>query len=294
MHKSMFALAAAFAACAFGGDVVLENARMRLTIGDDAVVKSLVVKPSGVECVDATERLPLFSVTQDRPFNNEIKLTYPNAQTTYPANRVRREGDELIVGFEIAPYEARVKVREAADYLLFELAGFIVKPSDYGGLRMTPPPVKSFRLVQLPVKDRANFGDWLNVVWDGSAATAVVGACPMAVANGERRHGFHLLTADADRDLKLVGTTAAIVAAETPSFLASLDSMERGCGLPLGVESRRKPEMNASIYWTWQIGPENVDEHIAFAKEGGFRMMLIYYPALVKGAMKPMFLPTVL
>ena len=99
------------AACA-QGDIVLENARLKLTLGEDAVVKSLTVKPSGEECIDATERLSLFAVTQDRPFNNEIKLTYPNAETTYPANRLRREGDELIVGFEIAPYEARVKVRE--------------------------------------------------------------------------------------------------------------------------------------------------------------------------------------
>ena len=33
------------AACA-QGDIVLENARLRLTLGEDAVVKSLKVKPS--------------------------------------------------------------------------------------------------------------------------------------------------------------------------------------------------------------------------------------------------------
>ena len=259
------------------GAVVLENARLKLIVGDNAVVQSLQVKPSGEECLDPTERLPLFSVTQDRPFNNEIKLTYPNTQTTYPANSVRKVGDELIVGFETAPYEARVKVRAAKDYLLFELVGFIVERSDYGGLKMTTPPVKSFRLVQLPVKNRENFGDWLNVVWDDRAATAVVGGGPMTVINGEPRHGFRLLAADADRDLKLVGATAAIVASETAAFLDSLDSMERGCGLPLGVESRRKPELNASIYWSSAITPKNVDEHIALAKEGGFRLMLLYY-----------------
>ena len=285
MNKSVAAVAlSAFCAACAMGDVVFENARLKMTIGDDAVVRSLQVKPSGEECLDPTEQLPLFSVTQDRPFNNEIKLTYPNTQTTYPANRVRQVGDELIVGFEIAPYEARVKVRVAKDYLLFELAGFIVKRADYAGLRMSPPPVKSFRLVQLPVKNRANFGDWLNVVWDDRAAAAVVGGGPMTVINGEPRHGFRLLAADADRDLKLVGATAAIVAAEKGAFLESLDSMERECGLPLGVESRRKPELNASSYWSSDITPRNVEEHIALAKQGGFRMMLLYYPGLLKGA----------
>ena len=275
--------ACGLAVCACG-DVVIENERMRLTVGDDAVVKSLKVKPSGEECVDATERLPLFSVTQDRPFNNEIKLTYPNTETTYPANSVKREGDELIVGFEIAPYEARVKVREEKDYLLFELAGFIVEPGDYGGLKMKRPPVKSFRLIQLPVKDRENFGDWLNVMWDDKAATAVVGAEPLTVINGYRRHGFHLLAADVCRDLKLVGAKAALVAAETGAFLDSLSAMEKGCGLPNGVESRKSPKMNASIYWSYSVTPKTVDENIAFAKKGGFRMMMLYYPCIVKGS----------
>ncbi len=275
--------AALFTTCACG-DVVFENARMRLAIGDDAVVKSLKMKPSGEECIDATESLPLFSVTQDRPFNNEIKLTYPNTETTYPANRVRREGGELIVGFEIAPYEARVRVWEESDYILFELAGFIVKPDDYGHLKMKLPPVKSFRLVQLPVKDRANFGDWLNVIWDDVAATAVVAAEPTTVINGERRHGFHLLTADVCRDLKLVGAKAAIVASRTESFLDSLAAMEKGCGLPNGVESRRSSKMNASIYWSSSVTPKTVDDNIALAKQGGFRMMLLYYPCIVKGA----------
>ena len=285
MRKILFlTLAFALSVASVRGAVVLENARLKLIVGDNAVVQSLQVKPSGEECIDPTEQLPLFSVTQDRPFNNEIKLTYPNTQTTYPANSVRQVGDELNVGFEIAPYEARVKVRVAKDYLLFELTGFIVEKEDYGNLKMTLPPVKSFRLVQLPVRNRTNFGDWLNVVWDEKAATAVVGGGPLTVINGEKRHGFRLLAADADRDLKLVGATAAIVAAETPAFLESLSSMEKGCGLPLGVESRKCPEMNASIYWSPHVTPKTVDDHIALAKEGGFRMMMIYYPALVKGA----------
>lgn len=284
MKKTIFAALCVMGAFASCGDVVLENAHMRLTLGDDAVVKSLVVKPSGVECVDSTERLPLFSVTQDRPFNNEIKLTYPNTETTYPANRVSREGDILVVGFETAPYEARVRVKEASGYILFELAGFVVEPSDYGSLNMKTPPVKSFRLVQLPVKDRANFGDWLNVMWDDDAATAVVAAEPMTVINGVRRNGFHLFTADVCRDLKLVGAKAAIVSARTDAFLNSLSEMEDGCGLPNGVKSRQSPKLNASIYWSSFVTPKTVDENIALAKQGGFKMMLLYYPCIVKGA----------
>ena len=90
MRKILFStFVVALSVASAQGAVVLENARLKLIVGDNAVVQSLQVKPSGEECLDPTERLPLFSVTQDRPFNNEIKLTYPNTQTTYPANSVR-------------------------------------------------------------------------------------------------------------------------------------------------------------------------------------------------------------
>ena len=121
-------------------------------------------------------------------------------------------------------------------------------------------------------------------MWDDAAATAVVAADPMTVINGTPRHGFHLLTADVNRDLKLIGAKAAIVAARTPAFLDSLAAMEKECGLPDGVESRRRPQINASIYWSSSITPNTVDENIALAKRGGFRLMLIYYPSFVKGS----------
>ena len=174
-------LAAVSAACAAMGDVAVETDTFRLVVGDDAAAKSLVVKATGEECVDAREGVPLFTSTQERPFNNETKLAHPNKRTTYRANRVRREGDMLVVGFAVAPYEALVRVRERGGYALFTLEGFRTNTTDekqYGGLTMDVPPVASFRLLQLPVRSRANFGDWLNVSWDDRAAVAVVGADP--------------------------------------------------------------------------------------------------------------------
>ena len=93
---------AAFTTCAVANrsDVVIENARMKLVIGGDARAKSLVVKATGQEMFDVTEDIPVFSVVQDRPFNNEVKLLFANKRTEYRADRVRREGDCLFVGFE--------------------------------------------------------------------------------------------------------------------------------------------------------------------------------------------------
>ena len=275
---------AALAATTAWGDVVLENSKARLVVGDDACVKSLRLKANGEELIDATEKIPLFTTTQERPFNNEAKLNWPNKRTTWPANRLRREGDRLIAGFEIATYEAVVGVKSGDGYFVFTLEKFnCVAALEYEGLKMDTPPVAGFRVAQLPVKHRENIGDWLNVVWDERGAAAVVGADPYATIDHDRRHGFELLYADLTRGLSLTGGKAAIVAgAGKDDFLASMDKLERDLGLPRGVESRRDPRLNASIYWTSNINPANVDEHIALAKRGGFRMMLIYFPAMTK------------
>ena len=72
-------------------DIVIENAHLRLTVGSDCIVKSLIHKASGEECLVQDQDISLFSVTQQRPYNNEVKLVYCNKRTTYQANRLRRE-----------------------------------------------------------------------------------------------------------------------------------------------------------------------------------------------------------
>lgn len=90
---SRAAMACAFAvglfahtACHAQSDaIVLENAAFRLVVGTNALARSLVVKATGEECLSNAEPLPIFTATQDRPFNNEIKLIHPNKRTVYPA-----------------------------------------------------------------------------------------------------------------------------------------------------------------------------------------------------------------
>ncbi|MBR4769008.1 MAG: hypothetical protein IK088_08540 [Lachnospiraceae bacterium] len=264
------------------GIIILENDAFRLEIGADCIVKSLVVKSTGEECCEPDEEIAFFSVTQDRPFNNEVKLAHPNKRTTYPGNRVRREGDELIVGFHLAPYEARIGITVRPGYISFKLNGFIVKPTDYGTLDMDFPPAAVFRLIQIPVKHRENFGEWLNVVWDDRAVVNVLGTSPYTVIDSEYRKKCRILYADADRDILLKGAEASIISSAPDAFLDVMDEFEKDYGLPRGVQSRKGPFINCSAYWTDKIHPGNVDEHIFYAKKGGFRMMLIYYYAFTK------------
>ena len=266
------------------GEIVIGNQYFRLTVGEDCKVKHFVRIANGQDLAVAGEEISLFSVTQDRPFNNEIKLAYMNKRTTYQANRLARHGDTLTVGFELAPYDALVSVKECEDYVSFTLQGFRVHPEGYNSyLCMDTPPVSEFRLVQLPLAHGESFGEWLNIISGDGFSVAVVATSPCERIDSEKRSRCRILTADADADIKLIGSQAAIIARDTADFLDSMDAFERDFSLPLGVESRRNPLINASIYWTSDpITPETIDAHIALAKKGGFRLMLFNYRAFFR------------
>ncbi len=261
-------------------DIILENSQFRLTVGGNAVVKSLIHKATGEECLDLHEPTALFSVTQDRPYHNEIKLSHLCKETTFQANRITREGNRLIVGFELVPYTAIVEIQVKPAYIAFTLVDFEVDVAEYNGHKMDLPPVKEFRLLQLPVKNRENFGDWLNVMWDENVAVNVLASSPHTLIDTVRYQNYRIFYADALREVKLQGCTALLLVSDSHSFLDKVEIVEQDFDMPKGVESRRCKEIGYSIYRTAKVTPETVDEHIRYAKLGGFRMMLIFIPAI--------------
>ncbi len=281
-------MAAIFTACSDNnvrdikcGDVVIENEQFRLVIGSNAVAKSLILKSTGEECLMQGENIAIFSVTQERPYQNEIKLAHPNKKTTFQADSIYREGDQLIVSFELVPYEAIIKIKETSAYVGFTLEGFKVDPDAYPAayFNITPPPATELRLLQLSVRNREYFGEWLNVSWDDKVAVNVLATDEYACIDSEGRNGYRILTATAVKDIKFKGTGAALIVCKTDDLLDNIAQIEEDFNLPKGVESRRSDMINASYYWTANINPGNVDENIKYAKMGGFRTMNIYYPA---------------
>ena len=266
-------------------DIILENKHFRLTIGSDCCPKSLLHKATCQECLDTYDGTALFSLTQPRPYNNEIKLAYPNKRTTFQANRVRREGDFLIVGFEISPYEAKIALTVTDAYISFRLDGFIFPSHSFPGYMDTSgAPVESFRILQLPVKNRANFGQWLNVSWDEAVAVNVLATSPYAIIDAEKRKNYKIFTADALREVKLIGTEAALIVTDTPHFLDAVDQLEQDYDLPRGVQSRSSQEIRQSQYLASWLNPDTVDQHIQYCKQCGYKMMTLYYASAFEGA----------
>ena len=260
--------------------IVFENSTVRLTLGADATPLSLLYKPTGEELLYPNSGVKAFSVTQERPYNNEIKLVYMNQRTTFYANSLRLDGNMLSVGFELIHYRALVEVNVTEAYISFTFRGFDVPDEAFGTLRMQKPPAVEFRILALPVKDRKYYGRWLNVSWDESAAVNLLAGCSRTIVDAEKRNGYRILHANALKACKMKDASAVLVVSPTDTLLDRVDVMERDFGLPLGVASRRDPRTHGSIYWTSCATPENIDEHIRLCKAGGFTSMMLYYPCM--------------
>jgi hypothetical protein len=267
-----------------GQDIVLENQQMKLVIGNNGIAKSLIYKPTGEECLEQGQEVSFFSVTQERPFHNEIKLAYPTKMMTFNAESVVQKGNELIVDFELIYYNARIKVDVTPQYINFTVKDFFIEGNDYGiGVNTgIMPPVYEMNFIQLPVKNRKYFGEWLNVSWDEKVAVNVLATDIHARIDAEKRAGYKILNAGIERDIQLLDVSAALIVCKPDDLLDNIARVEEDFDLPRGAASRKHELYNSSYYSASGITPENADEHIKYAKMGGFRTMKLSYHSIVE------------
>ena len=157
-------------------DVTLENARFRLVLSGDGHAKSLVVKATGEEMLEAGACVPFSTITQNRAYDNEFKLMYAAKPWTLPASSVERRGDELRIRYRDEFFTAVVKVETTDSYIGLRLLRFDYELEASGFKRKTE--IDSFALAQLPVKRRRHFGQTLNVTWDERGCLALMAARP--------------------------------------------------------------------------------------------------------------------
>ena len=263
--------------------IKLENKNYCLTVSDKAVAESLIFKKTGEELLDKSETLPLFALTEERPYNNEIKLAYPNKETTFNAVKLTLDNNRLTVAFELICIEAVIDVKITDSYIAFELIEFKVPESEKENRAMAIPPVYEFTLLQLPLLHREHFGQWLNVLWDDEVAVGILAKSPAEKIDSEERRSHRLLYAKAKRDIKLIGATAFLMVSSKDTLLDDIAVMEEDYNLPKGAKSRMSENINRSIFWVETVNPSNVDEHIHYCKKMGFKFMLLYYRSIFYG-----------
>jgi len=263
--------------------VVLENAEMRLDISSRGKARSLIHKASGQECLVPDADVPMFTLTQDRPYDNELQLAYPAEVTEFSAIEVRRVGDHLVVEFDRVGYSASVAVKITDAYIGFRLEKLAYH--GYTSLRSKrKTPIDEALFVQLPVRTRKNVGDWLNVMWDEDVAVNLLATDPYARIRAKERKGYYLFQAGADNDVQLESVGAALITTATPHLLDRIARVEEDYELPQGVKSRRSPQYGYSYYEASTITPQDAARHIGYAKQSGLRAMDVYYLAFASSA----------
>ena len=262
-------------------DVMIENESFRLVLSDAGCATSLVSKETGEECLAKGVKMPFCTLTQYRPYDNENFLTHPAKPTVYPANRIVREGDRLVVEFDGTADVAYIAIKTAPDYVGFVLERLDFKIADFGIKRKTE--TDEFALVRLPIARREHFGEWLNVMWDDRTAVTLLGDAPETRADAfPREDGAYEFYAGMENRVKLEGCGAVLVVSRKDRLLDVIGRVERDYGMPNGAETRQKVGTTASFYWSNCITPENVDRHIAAAKACGLKYLMIYYPAFAR------------
>ena len=272
--------AAAFAQTAPGAAsqdaIVIENAEMRLLIGENAQALSLIHKDTGQECLAVGAGVPMFTVTQYRPYDNELQLAYPAKVTQFPGQSVRRQGNQLFVSFALVGYEATIDLKITDAYI-----GFNLGKLEYKGFTSLThkhqTPIEETLFLQIPVRARKNFGDWLNVTWDDQVAVNVLATDPFARIDAVPCSGHYLFQAGTVDEVATEGVGAALITTATKTLFDRIAAVEEDFDLPRGVESRRRKEYRHSYYEIPMATPQNIDEHINFARMAGFRMMEVYY-----------------
>ncbi len=249
---------------------------MRLVLSSEGYAKSLLDKASGMECLDTVSGvIPFCTLTQNRPYDNENFLMYPAKPKVFPSNKISFDGKSLRVEFENTADIAVIAVGDADDYLGFTLERVDYNVEKIGVKRRTEIDALSF--IQLPVKRRRHYGEWLNTTWDDKSGVCLMGTCPETRIDSYFDRGGLVMWAGADVNVSLSGVSAALVVSSGTDMLSKIGEVERDFNLPRGVQSRQDGKYLCSYYELRDVSLSNIDEHISYALKGGFRTMVIYY-----------------
>ena len=255
------------------GSIVLQNSAFRLELQQDGTASSLLV--DGEECLDG-RRISFCTLTQERPYDNENFLIFPAKPKVFPSNRIIRDGDTLRVDFQDTYDRAVIALDIRDTYIGFRLVRVDYRIEDLGIKRKTE--IDAFTLLQLPVRRREHFGEWLNVTWDGERAVCILGTDPKTRIDAVEDGGILRMSAGMEDRIGLLDCRgAALVATRTGRFLDTVRQIEEDYDLPPGVDSRRSEGYRDSYYELRDFDLSNIDRHLSYAKAGGFRAVVIYY-----------------
>jgi len=260
--------------------VVLQTHDLRLEIGANGLLKSLLAKTSGAEYAWTSAPLPIASVYRGGQMAVGSQENYAEFESPeyrggqcFPASAVSLVGDRLTIRFAQANITATYQVTTKPHYLALAL------------LSLAGAPIDRIDLVQLRLKRLPFLGPWIDVAYDGQFGICLC-AGNIKTNAGMTQNPEHVeMRAIATRDVALEGATAVLFGCPNPRerFLDTMEIVERDFQMPAGAKNRRSPVQDYSYLWC-SLTPGDVDRYIEVAQRAGFRMILFSYTGFTQGA----------
>lgn len=257
--------------------VILETATLRLEISQDGMLRALAAKPEGVAYGVVEPPCPVAVVYRGGCMVPSGKGEFAavtgrwvyQGGTQFAATRVSLKGDQLTIEFGQAQTTATYRVRGSGDYLAFEL------------LAVEGTPIDRIELLRLSVRKLPSLGQWVNAACDDRFGICLCAGnlqTDIEMLPEERRV---LMTAAAEAAVGFRGATAVLLGCRQPKtgFLDAMAKVEHDFRLPSGAAFRRSPLQKLSYLWATRPTPQNIDQYIRWAKQGGFRVLLLSYTA---------------
>lgn len=259
---------------------VVETESLRIEISGSGFVSKVLLSPCRcVSVFDGNQKVPIATITQYRPYPNELQLSRTTAPTVFlPTAMDIINSSTIALRFSQLSITVRLKVRQERDYAVFTLDGIEAPKA-----RTAEEVIDELAFFNLPVTGVSARGDWLNTVQVGDFSIGLLGLNPDTFVNTQRLDDRDVLAASAMREPGLEGS-AAVFAATNPQLLDLIDRMEREYGLPRGVKSRRSDLYRYSYVGVYDVDPTNVDHYVSYVKRMGLRLAAIYYRSFALGA----------
>jgi len=237
-----------------GGEIVLENPRVRAVLGPDAVWREVVCK-----------------ATRTRYEAKNVRMSFGLANvagTNRPANRASLSNGKLVIGFAGCDTQLTYAVESKPDWIMFRLIGVAGKRP----VRVT--------LMRLGVRITRNVGPRLNCAWDDTFAVCLAGANLQTQGRALRRKGHAELTAttqDAPGP-PLEGAAFALIAVPTADLDGALHRLSTACNLPRNCHKAtpsKRLDIARQSYWFLTFGEADVEKVINLCKRSGFRQVMM-------------------
>lgn len=260
--------------------VVVETESLRMEISRSGFISKVLLSPCHcINVFDGNQRVPVATITQYRPYPNELQLSRPTAPTVFlPTGLELINSSTIVLRFSQLSITVRIKVRQERGYVVFTLDG-IQSPT----ARTAEEIIDELAFLNVPIVGASARGDWLNTVQVGDFSIGLLGLSPETFVNTRPLGDKDLLAARAMRLSRLEGA-AALFAARKSEVLDVIARIEREYHLPRGVESRQSDLYRYSYVGVYGVDPTNVDDYVSYAKRMGLKLAAIYYRSFAVGA----------